>query len=317
MPTYRDHLPQLDATTFLTDGGIETTLIFDDGFELPDFAAFTLLADPAGRAALDRYFDSYAAVAARDGVGIVLETPTWRASSDWAARLGMDVETLETANRDAVQLLVDVRRRHETESTPVVISGCIGPRGDGYQADVMMTAEEAKAYHGLQARVFAASEADVITAITMTYAEEAIGVTEAARAAGMPVVISFTVETDGRLPSGQLLGDAIEQVDAATGAYPAYYMVNCAHPTHFSHLFDGAPAWATRIGGVRANASKLSHAELDEAEELDTGDPQELAERYRELRAALPALRVLGGCCGTDHRHIGAISSACGAAQTA
>jgi S-methylmethionine-dependent homocysteine/selenocysteine methylase len=317
MPTYRDHLPQLDATTFLTDGGIETTLIFDDGFELPDFAAFTLLADPAGRAALDRYFDSYAAVAARDGVGIVLETPTWRASSDWAARLGMDVEMLETANRDAVQLLVDVRRRHETESTPVVISGCIGPRGDGYQADVMMTAEEAKAYHGLQARVFAASEADVITAITMTYAEEAIGVTEAARAAGMPVVISFTVETDGRLPSGQLLGDAIELVDAATGAYPAYYMVNCAHPTHFSHLFDGAPAWATRIGGVRANASKLSHAELDEAEELDTGDPQELAERYRELRAALPALRVLGGCCGTDHRHIGAISSACGAAQTA
>jgi S-methylmethionine-dependent homocysteine/selenocysteine methylase len=312
MPDFRDHLPQLDAATFLTDGGIETTLIFDEGLELPDFAAFTLLADAAGRAALDRYFDSYAAIAVRDGIGIVLETATWRASSDWAARLGYSVEALEAANRDAVDQLVEVRGRHQTDTTSVVISGCIGPRGDGYQADVKMTAEEAKAYHGLQARVFAESEADLVTAITMTYAEEAIGLSEAARGAGMPVVISFTVETDGRLPSGQPLGEAIEAVDAATGAYPSYYMVNCAHPTHFSGQFEGAPAWASRIGGVRANASKLSHAELDEAEELDTGDPQELAERYVELRSLLPALRVLGGCCGTDHRHIGAISAACG-----
>lgn len=319
MPAYRDHLPQLDATTFLTDGGIETTLIFDDGFELPDFAAYPLLRDPEGRAALHRYFDSYAAIAARDGVGIVLETPTWRASADWAARLGDSVEQLEAANADAVALLAEVRARHETPTAPVVISGCIGPRGDGYQAGVAMTVDEAKAYHGLQARTFAAGEADLITAITMTYAEEAIGVTEAARAAGMPVVISFTVETDGRLPSGQALGEAIEAVDAATGAYPAYYMVNCAHPTHFSHVFEGGPAWAARIGGVRANASTLSHAELDEAEELDSGDPAELAARYQELRAVLPALCVLGGCCGTDARHIGAISAAvtAGAATTA
>jgi S-methylmethionine-dependent homocysteine/selenocysteine methylase len=312
MPTYRNHLPQLDATTFLTDGGIETTLIFDDGFELPDFAAFALLADPEGRAALDRYFDSYASIAVRDEVGIVLETVTWRASADWAARLGYSMEALEAVNHDAVDLLVGVRARHETPNTPVVISGCIGPRGDGYQAGVAMSVDEARAYHGVQARAFAASEADLITAITMTYVEEAIGLTEAARAAGMPVVISFTVETDGRLPSGQLLGEAIEAVDAATGAAPAYYMVNCAHPTHFSHVFEGAPAWAARIGGVRANASMLSHAELDEAEELDRGNPSELADRYLELRAALPGLRVLGGCCGTDHTHIDAISSACG-----
>ena len=311
MSKYRHHLPQLDAATFLTDGGIETTLIFHDGFDLPDFAAFALLADPAGRAALHRYFDSYVAVAARDGVGIVLETPTWRASPDWGARAGYGVEALEAVNRDAVDLLVEVRARHETPSTPVVISGCIGPRGDGYQVGATMTADEARNYHALQARAFAASEADLVTAITMTYVDEAIGVTEAARSAGMPVVISFTVETDGRLPSGQALGEAIEAVDAATGAYPAYYMVNCAHPTHFASVFDGSPAWAARIGGVRANASKLSHAELDEAEELDAGDPAELAEHYVELRAALPELRVLGGCCGTDHRHIDAISQSC------
>jgi len=311
MPTYRHHLPQLDAEVFLTDGGIETTLTFDDGFDLPDFAAFTLLADPAGRAALHRYFDSYVAIAVRDGVGIVLETPTWRASAAWGARLGLGVEAIDAVNRDAVELLVEQRRRHETPATPVVISGCIGPRGDGYQVGATMSADEARAYHALQARAFAATEADLITAITMTYVEEAIGIAETARAVEMAVVLSFTVEIDGRLPSGQRLGAAIEAVDEATGAYPSYYMINCAHPTHFRHLLDGGPAWAARIGGVRANASTLSHAELDDAEELDRGDAADLAARYRELRALLPELRVLGGCCGTDHHHIDAISASC------
>ena len=311
MPAYRDHLPQLDENAFLADGGIETTLIFDDGFELPDFAAFTLLGDPTGRAALDRYFDSYAEIAARERVGIVLETATWRANPDWGARAGYTIEALTAVNLDAVDLLVGVRRRHESPSTPIVISGCIGPRGDGYQVGATMTVDEARTYHSVQARTFAASEADLVTAITMTYVEEAIGVAEAARAAGIPAVISFTVETDGRLPSGQALGEAIEAVDAATGSYPAYYMVNCAHPTHFRHVLDGSPAWASRLGGVRANASTLSHAELDEAEALDPGDPADLAERYRELRALVPSLRVLGGCCGTNHRHLDAIATAC------
>jgi homocysteine S-methyltransferase len=311
MPAYRQHLPQLDAELFLTDGGIETTLMFADGFELPDFAAFALLADERGRDALTRYFDSYAAIAVRDRVGIVLETATWRANPDWGVRLGYTIEALEAANRAAVELLVATRRRHETPSTPVVISGCIGPRGDGYQVGATMTVAEARTYHALQARAFAASDADLVTAITMTYVEEAIGISEAARAAAMPVVISFTVETDGRLPSGQPLGDAIEAVDAATGRYPAYYMVNCAHPTHFRHVLEGSPSWASRLGGVRANASTLSHAELDEAETLDAGDPLELAEQYRELRALVPQLRVLGGCCGTDHRHVGAMSLSC------
>lgn len=311
MPAYRRQLPQLDADVFLTDGGIETTLIFTDGLDLPDFAAFTLLADPTGRDALVRYFDSYAAIAVRDAVGIVLETATWRANPDWGARLGYDVVALDDANRDAVELLLHTRRHHQTASTPIVISGCIGPRGDGYQAGAEMTTDEARTYHAVQARTFAATDADLVTAITMTYATEAIGVIEAAHAVDMPVVISFTVETDGRLPSGQPLGEAIEAVDAATGRYPAYYMVNCAHPIHFHHVLGGSPAWASRLGGVRANASTLSHAELDEAETLDSGDPEELAQRYVELRALVPHLRVLGGCCGTDHRHIDAISLAC------
>jgi S-methylmethionine-dependent homocysteine/selenocysteine methylase len=310
MPKYRDRLPQLDAGVFLTDGGIETTLIFDDGFELPDFAAFTLLSDANGRAALVRYFDHYAEIARRDGVGIVLETPTWRANPDWATRQGYAAADRDAANRDAVALVLDTRSRWEQPGIPVVVSGCVGPRGDGYQPDSLMTAEEAQAYHAIQIGTFADTEADLVTAITMTYTDEAVGIARAARAQDLPVVISFTTETDGRLPTGETLGQAIQAVDAATGSGPAYYMVNCAHPSHFSAALDPDSGWTARIRGVRANASRLSHAELDQAEELDAGDPRQLAQDYLALSARLPQLTVLGGCCGTTHEHVGAISRA-------
>jgi S-methylmethionine-dependent homocysteine/selenocysteine methylase len=307
---YRDALPQLAAEMFLADGGLETTLIFEDGIDLPDFAAFLALGDADGRAALTRYFDTYAELAAREGVGVVLETPTWRASSDWARRHDIDDEQLIEMNRDAVELVAAVRARRDSADAPIVISGCIGPRGDGYVVGDAMDRETARRYHALQVDAFAASRADLVTAITMTYADEAIGITQAARDAGVPVVVSFTVETDGRLPSGESLADALAAVDAATAAYPAYYMINCAHPTHFDALLAEPGPWE-RLGGIRANASTKSHAELDEAEELDAGDPADLAARYRELRSLVPTLRVVGGCCGTNHEHIGAISAAC------
>jgi S-methylmethionine-dependent homocysteine/selenocysteine methylase len=311
MPRYRDDLPQLTRPVFLTDGGIETTLIFDDGIDLPDFAAFPLLADAAGRAALNRYFESYARIARRDRVGLVLETPTWRASADWGARLGYDAKLLARANRESVALLEATRQRYETAESPIVISGCLGPRGDGYRPGALMSPEEARDYHAPQIRTFAGTEADLATALTMNYPAEAIGVAAAARDAGLPAVIGFTVETDGILPSGHDLAEAIEAVETATDAYPAYYMINCAHPDHFAHVLQPGAAWTARIGGVRANASRLSHAELDAAEELDAGDPAELAERYRQLRARHPTLTVLGGCCGTSTAHIEAISTAC------
>ena len=308
MATHRDSLPQLDADLFLTDGGIETTLIFDDGLDLPDFAAFPLLDDFDGRAALVRYFERYACIAERDGVGIVLETATWRANPDWAARRGYDAQRLAAANRAAVDLLLDVRRRFPI---PVVVSGCVGPRHDGYHPETVMSSEEARAYHAAQIGVFAGTDADLVTAITMTNVPEAVGIADAASAAGIPVVISFTLETDGSLPTGEPLGAAIESVDRDTGSYPAYYMVNCVHPSHFAPVLDAAAPWISRLRGVRANASKLSHTELDEAQVLDRGDPDELADDYRRLRESHPQLTVLGGCCGTDHRHIAAISAAC------
>ena len=307
---YRHALPQLRDAPFLADGGIETTLIFHDGLDLPYFAAYDLLAREGGEEALRRYFEPYARLAAVRGVGIVLETATWRASSDWAERLGHSPAQLADLNRRAVEILEDVRAAHETQAVPIVISGCIGPRGDGYVVGDAMTAEEAEAYHAIQIGTFAETAADLVTALTMTYADEALGIVRAARAAEMPVVISFTVETDGRLPSGQALREAIEEVDARTDAYPAYFMINCAHPSHFDAVLEAGGGWTDRIRGLRANASRLSHAELDEAEELDPGNPEELALEYVALRDNLARLTVLGGCCGTDHRHVEALCAA-------
>ena len=312
MAKYRTRLPQLGDKLFLTDGGIETTLIFQEGIELPYFAAFDLLRTDEGRKTLRDYYSRYAAIARDRGLGFIFESATWRASPDWASKLGISQSELDELNRAAIEMLKPLREEFETARSPMVISGCVGPRGDGYKADAKMSAGEAAAYHGPAIRVYAAAEADMVTAITMTYAEEAIGITRAARAAGMPVAISFTVETDGRLPSGQALGEAIDAVDAATQDGPAYYMINCAHPTHFAPALATQALWLTRIRGVRANASKRSHAELDAAPDLDAGNPVELGADYAALRRQLGRrLNVLGGCCGTDHRHIEAIAESC------
>jgi S-methylmethionine-dependent homocysteine/selenocysteine methylase len=295
----RERLPQLNGGPFITDGGLETALIFDHGLELPDFAAFVLLDDEKGREALRSYYEDYLAIARERGVGIVLDTPTWRANADWGERLGYSAEALDDVNRRSVAFLEELR---ENEDLEFVISGCIGPRGDGYQVGATMPPGEAESYHEAQVRTFAETTADLISALTMTYSEEAIGVARGASKASIPSVISFTLETDGRLPSGQWLHEAVAQVDEETGSAPAYYMINCAHPTHFEHvLADGG---LERVRGLRANASSKSHEELDESEELDQGDPHELAEQYRSLRAIWPQLTVVGGCCGTDHRHV-------------
>jgi len=304
MSKYRTALPQLNGELFLTDGGIETTLIFHDGFDLPYFAAFDLLKNDGGREGLRNYYKPYAKLAREHGVGFVLESATWRASPDWAEQLGYTAAALDDANRKAIELLQEIREENETEQTKMVISGCIGPRGDGYSPDELMTEVEAELYHAVQIGTFANTAADMITAITMTHAEEAIGIARAAKTVGLPVVISFTVETDGRLPTGQTLQDAIEQTDAATGNTPAYYMINCAHTTHFEDALAAGEAWAGRIRGLRANASRMSHAELDEAEELDDGSPEEFGHDHGELRSAFSHINVFGGCCGTDLRHV-------------
>ncbi len=311
MAGFRESLPQLSGDFFLTDGGIETTLIFLEGLELPYFAAFDLLQSNAGEAALRKYFRTYAGLAQRFGTGLILESATWRASADWGAKLGYSAKEMAEANRRATGLLEEIRDEFKSDAKRVVISGCVGPRGDGYNPSKAMSEKEAESYHGDQIRVFEDSAADMVTAITMNYVEEAIGIARAAEHAGMPVAISFTVETDGRLPTGQMLGTAIEQVDAMTSHYPSYYMINCAHPTHFDHLLIEGESWTQRIRGLRANASRKSHAELNESPELDIGDPTELGMQHAQLKSRLPQLNVMGGCCGTDHRHVEQIAAAC------
>lgn len=292
----------------ITDAGLETWLVFHRGVDLPAFAAYPLVATGEGRALLLEYYRSYAEIARTTGTGVLLEAPTWRANPDWAATLGHDLDALGGLLDEAVAVVALVRDEW-TAPAPFRIGGCVGPRGDGYVVDTAMSVDAAAEYHAFQVERMAAAGVDQVSALTMGYVAEAAGIAEAAREAGVPVMVSFTVETDGRLPSGQQLDEAIEETDELTGGYPEHYMLNCAHPTHFEHVLDGG-AWTQRIGGLRANASTLSHAELDEMETLDDGDPDDLAARYLALRPALPALRVLGGCCGTDDRHVAAIARA-------
>jgi S-methylmethionine-dependent homocysteine/selenocysteine methylase len=305
----RENLPQLEGGLFLTDGGIETVLIFHEGLDLPAFAAFDLLKDEGGTAKLRAYYEPYLELAGRHGTGFVLESPTWRANPRWAGEIGYSSSELDAFNRRAIELMQELRASFSGDG-PIVISGCIGPQDDGYNPAGRLSAAEAEDYHSEQIGTFAGTAADMVTAITMTYADEAIGIARAATQAGMPVALSFTVETDGRLPSGQPLGEAVQQVDEQTDAAAAYYMINCAHPTHFEDVLGEGGGWQERIRGLRANASTSSHAELDEATELDEGDPADLGGRYAGLREGLPKLNVLGGCCGTDHRHVAEICNA-------
>jgi S-methylmethionine-dependent homocysteine/selenocysteine methylase len=311
MAKYRSALPQLGGQLFLADGGLETTLVFLERVPLPEFAAYPLVATSEGEALLRAYFRPYADLALRHATGFVLEAPTWRANADWGARLGHDRAALAALNRRAIRLLESLRAEIESERTPVVLNAIVGTRGDGYVPGRTMSSAEAEAYHAEQIETFADTAADLVSAMTLNYVEEAIGIARAARRAAMPVAISFTVETDGKLPTGQPLREAIERVEAESAGYPAYYGINCAHPAHFEAVLREPGSWRERIVSLRANASRRSHAELNEASELDVGDPAELGREYAALKRRLPALRVLGGCCGTDARHVGQIAAAC------
>lgn len=312
MAKHRNDLPQLRGETFLTDGGIETHMIFNRGVDAPHGAVFTMIDSEAGREQLREYYSGYLPIAQRAGLGFLFDTNTWRANPDWGTLVGYNSERLRAANRASVALCAGLAAEFEAAGVPTVISGAIGPRRDAWQYDGEMTVREAIAYHTPQIAAFADSEADLVSAYTLTNTPEAVGIATAAQRAGMPCAISFTLETDGRLPGGKPLPDAIAEVDQATGGYPAYFMINCVHPTHFTDLVSGGGGWLDRIGGLRANASAKSHAELDNSDTLDIGDPEDLARRYRRLLELMPGIRVIGGCCGTDHRHIAAVCDHCG-----
>lgn len=308
MPANSKYLLPHAGGKYLADGGLETTLIFEEGLELPHFAAFTCLDHAGQREVLRRYFCPFLEIAKEYGVGFVLETPTWRASQDWGQRLGYSDASLADANREAVRFVESIRASDIGQGVPIVLSGCLGPRGDGYQPGESMTQDEARSYHESQMAVLFEAGVGMITAATLNQSREGIGIAMAARDLGVPVVLSFTLETDGRLPSGESLADVIREIDKVTEDYVSYFGINCAHPTHFEDLFPGSPGWLQRIRSVRGNASKMSHEELDAATELDSGNPDEFGADYERLRQHATHLNVLGGCCGTDHRHVRAVA---------
>lgn len=273
--------------------------------------SIALLASVRSTLALESYFRDFLDLAVRKNCGIVLESATWRASADWAEPLGFTGPELDRLNHAAINVLQQLREEYRVALPAIVISGCIGPRGDGYDPGRIMTVDEAQTYHTHQTEQLVAAGADQVTAITMTNVPEAIGIALAARSAQSPVAASFTAETDGRLPTGQSLASAIAAVDAATEAYPPYYMINCAHPSHFDEVLASGGDWVGRIGGLRANASRCSHAELDVMQNLDKGDAIKLAADYALLRERFPHINVLGGCCDTDLSHVAAIAEAC------
>lgn len=304
MSTSAYNSTQLGTRTYIMDGGLETTLIFEHGYDLPEFAAFPLLDQKKGCDILRNYYLRYIRVAKENNYGFILEGPTYRASSSWGKKLGYDDTELKRINTEAIALLTDLKGCYADEHTPMLVSGCIGPEGDGYHIDHKLTVEEAETYHRQQIRNFKEAGADLVSAYTINYVEEAIGIVRASQKEAIPAVISFTVETDGRLPSGQPLGEAISRVDAETDQGPAYFMVNCAHPSHFRDILNNDQDWLGRIRAVRANASKKSHAELEECEELDRGNLSEFGQENAALTQFLPNLHIFGGCCGTDHHHI-------------
>ncbi|CAE7374720.1 yitJ [Symbiodinium necroappetens] len=311
-PIYRYDLPQLRGETLLTEGGLELTLVFEEGYELPCFAAFPVLETEEGREFIRRYQRRFIDIARRAGTGLLMCTNTWRASRGWGEQLGYSSQDIRRINRFAVELVCEARAEAGEGVGPLVACGAVGPRRDGYVADLVMTAEEAQAYHADQIETLAGTAADLVTAFTLTNVNEAIGIAKAAASVRMPCAISFTVETDGRLPSGVSLREAVERTDEATGGSPAYYMVNCAHPTHYAHVFEDAGPWSERLLGVMSNASCKSHEELEACTEPDYGDPEDFGRRTSALRRILPHLTVLGGCCGTDHRHIQAVADHAG-----
>ena len=299
----------MSGDLFLTDAGLETDLIFNHGIEIREFAAHTLLPNSHGREAVANYLRGFLSLANEYDAGFVLDSQTWKAHLHWAKDLVATEQELHETNKDAIAFITDLRDEFAGNSKPIVLNGVIGPRGDAYAPEARLAAREAEEYHTKQIGWLAETEVDMVTALTFTQSDEAIGVVRAAQSAGLPVVISFTVETDGSLPTGQPLNEAISAVDDATDGAAAYFMVNCAHPDHFFDVLDDS-AWARRIRGLRCNASRLSHEELDECEVLDDGDPMELANQYKAITTTMPWLNVFGGCCGSDLRHVARIAKA-------
>jgi len=311
-------VPTTARPLWVTDGGLEADLIHHHGVDLPGSAAFPLLGTTEGRALLTSYYSGFAQVARRTGTGLLLETPTWRANPDWVVALGGSPQDVRRINLESVVFLAGLGEMllasgalstaaktgtsgRQSDDGAFQVRGVIGPKGNGYLPERRPTAEEFADYHSVQAAALCDGGVSWVTAYTLSTLAEAVGVVRAARAHSLKVGICFTVESDGRLPDGSPVAAAVEELWQRSA--PDGLLLNCASPSHIVRALED-DGWGRLVTGLRVDASGPSHAELDSSEQLDEGDLQDLVRDFQRLTARLPNLEVVGGCCGSDARHI-------------
>lgn len=303
-----DFPPRLDGSFYLTEGGTETELLYKHGLKLPEFAMFPLLDDAEGLAVSRAMYRRYMEAAAAHGAGILLIGHDYRASPDWGAKLGYSPEGLAEMQRRSIGFLAEIRDEFRDRVEHAYIAGCLGPRGDAYGTGGSMTAEEAEEYHLTQLTTLKGTEADMAVALTFNNVPEAVGAVRAAGRVGLPIGVSLTLSSEGRLRSGPTLREAVEAIDAETGGAAAWMGTNCSHPMEFFPALDDAGPWLDRLRYFRPNAAMMDKLALCKLGHLEDGDPVELGGQMADLALRLPRADILGGCCGTDERHLGEIA---------
>ncbi|MDX6699650.1 MAG: homocysteine S-methyltransferase [Solirubrobacteraceae bacterium] len=292
----------------LTEGGQETELMYKHGHELPEFAMYPLLDDPRALADLTDMYTRYLEVAAAHGFVAVMGGLDYRASPDWASKLGISSDGLAEFQLRSIEFLRDVARPFQGQVPRILIAGIVGPRGDAYGRDRTITAAEAEEYHGVQIETLSRAGVDLVSAMTFNNVPEGVGLARAAAKAGLPLSLSFMVDPAGRLLTGPTLKDAVEAVDEQAGdARPDFYGINCSHPIEFEPALVDGP-WLQRIRSLRPNASMAEKQALCQIGHLEAGDPEALGAHMGALARRLPHIDVWGGCCGTWDDHLRAIA---------
>lgn len=302
-----DFPPRLDDRIYITEGGIETEILYKWGFELPEFSMYPLLDNADAMKTIHAMFDRVFAAAAAHDAGIVLAGLDYRASPDWAEKIGYSRDQLDAFIHRNIAFLKGRREAHADRVRDVYIAATCGPRGDAYGTGGTITEDEAEAYHAFQIAASKAAGADLVIGITFNNIPESIGFVRAAQDVGIPVGISLTLTPEGVMRSGPSLQQAVEEIDAATDGAAAWFGTNCAHPVEFEPALNGG-AWTDRLRYVRPNASKMDKIALCKLGHLEDGDPEELGGQMADLKRRFPQADILGGCCGTDERHLGEIA---------
>ena len=305
---FEEFPPRLENKIYLTEGGTETEILYKWGYELPEFAMFPLLdnaeADQCIRGIYRRYFD----VAEAFETGLVILGHDYRASPDWARKLGYSLDGLAEMQHRTIDFLADMRSEYKGRVSDVYISGCIGPRGDAYGTGAEISESEAEDYHSVQLSTLRETDADMAIAATFNNIPEAIGVVRAAKNIGVPLGVSLTLTTESRLRSGPTLKQAVETIDEQTDGAAAWFGTNCSHPLEFEPAISETGVWTERLRYIRPNASRMEKIALCKLGHLEDGNPIELGQQMGDVAQRFPKMDILGGCCGTDERHLGEIA---------